>query len=98
MELLQHPSRPIDLVILDMVMPGLKGERVLKHLKELGINVKIVVSSGFMSENERDKLKNWGINAFLDKPYRDQDVLSVVRKQLAQGLQPVAEKKGSTLP
>ena len=81
LELLQHPSRPIDLVILDMVMPGLKGERVLKHLKELGINVKVVVSSGDMSEDQRDKLKNWGIDAFLDKPYRDQDVLSVVRKQ-----------------
>jgi CheY-like chemotaxis protein/anti-sigma regulatory factor (Ser/Thr protein kinase) len=88
LELLQHPPRPIDLVILDMVMPGLKGEGVLKRLKELGINVKVVVSSGFMNEGQREKLKGWGINAFLDKPYRDADVLNLVRKVLAQGPQP----------
>ncbi len=95
LELLQHPPRPIDLVILDMVMPKLKGEGVLKRLKELGINVKVVVSSGFMNETQREKLKGLGINAFLDKPYREADVLSLVRKLLAQGPQPAA---GLSLP
>jgi hypothetical protein len=51
-----------------------------------------------MNENQREKLKGWGINAFLDKPYRETDVLSLVRKVLAQGPQPVPEKKKSTLP
>ena len=98
LEVLTHPPRPIDLVILDMVMPGLKGEGVLTRLKELGIDVRVIVSSGFMNENQREKLKGWGINAFLDKPYRETDVLSLVRKVLAQGSQPVPEKKKSTLP
>jgi signal transduction histidine kinase/CheY-like chemotaxis protein len=98
LEVLQHPPRPIDLVILDMVMPGLRGEGVLTRLKELGIDVRVIVSSGFMNENQREKLKGWGINAFLDKPYRETDVLSLVRKVLAQGPQPVPEKKKSTLP
>jgi CheY-like chemotaxis protein len=78
-----------------MVMPKLKGEGVLKRLKELGINVKVVVSSGFMNETQREKLKGLGINAFLDKPYREADVLSLVRKLLAQGPQPAA---GLSLP
>ena len=97
LEVLQHPPRPIDLVILDMVMPGLKGEGVLTRLRELGIDVEVVVSSGFMNEGQREKLKNWGINAFLDKPYREADVLSLVRKLLARGPKPVADKKASTL-
>jgi CheY-like chemotaxis protein len=84
LDVLGHQPQPIDLVILDMVMPVLKGEAVLKRLKELEINVKVVVSSGFMNENRREKLKNWGIDAFLDKPYREQDVLNVVRKILSQ--------------
>jgi signal transduction histidine kinase/CheY-like chemotaxis protein len=81
--LVGHQPQPIDLVILDMVMPVLKGEAVLKRLKELETSVKVVISSGFMNENQREKLKNWGIDAFLDKPYREQDVLSVVRKVLS---------------
>ena len=84
LDVLGHQPRPIDLVILDMVMPVLKGEAVLKRLKELEINVKVVVSSGFMNESQRDKLKNWGIDDFLDKPYREQDVLNVVRKILSR--------------
>ena len=70
LDVLGHQPRPIDLVILDMVMPVLKGETVLKRLKELETNVKVVISSGFMNENQREKLKNWGIDDFLDKPYR----------------------------
>ncbi|HME43037.1 MAG TPA: ATP-binding protein [Syntrophorhabdales bacterium] len=98
LELLQHPPRPIDLVILDMVMPKLKGEGVLKRLKELGIDVKVVVSSGFMNEGQREKLKAWGINAFLDKPYREEDVLSLVRKMLPHEAKSMAGKKAPTLP
>ena len=81
-ELLQH--KPIDLVILDMMLPKLKGEGVLKRLKELGIDTKVVVSSGFMNESRREKLKDMGIDAFLDKPYRESDLLGLVRKLLAE--------------
>jgi hypothetical protein len=48
-----------------------------------------------MNETQREKLKGLGINAFLDKPYREADVLSLVRKLLAQGPQPAA---GLSLP
>jgi CheY-like chemotaxis protein len=95
LDVLGHQPQPIDLVILDMVMPVLKGEAVLKRLKELEINVKVVISSGFMNENQREKLKNWGIDAFLDKPYREQDVLSVVRKVLARQPKGTAGKQVS---
>jgi len=70
-------------VILDMVMPVLKGEEVLKWMRENGANAKVIVSSGLMSELQREKLKSWGIDVFLDKPYRDQDIIATVRKALA---------------
>lgn len=75
----------VDLVILDMIMPGMKGEEVLKTLRTMSPDVKVVVSSGFMSEEQRDRLKEFGIEDFLDKPYREEDVLSSVRRILAKG-------------
>ena len=82
-ELLAAKTPQIDLVILDMVMPVLKGEEVLKWMRENGANAKVIVSSGLMSELQREKLKSWGIDVFLDKPYRDQDIIATVRKALA---------------
>jgi two-component system, cell cycle sensor histidine kinase and response regulator CckA len=75
----------VDLVILDMIMPGMKGEEVLKSLRTISPEVKVVVSSGFMSEEQRDRLKEFGIEDFLDKPYREEDVISSIRRILAKG-------------
>lgn len=74
----------VDLVILDMIMPGMKGEAVLKALRAMSSDVRVMVSSGFMSEEQRDHLREFGIEDFLDKPYREEDVLSSIRKVLAK--------------
>jgi len=78
-------ENPVDLVILDMIMPGMKGEEVLQALRSISPDVPVVVSSGFMSEEQRDRLKEFGIEDFLDKPYRDQDVINSVTKILSRG-------------
>jgi two-component system, cell cycle sensor histidine kinase and response regulator CckA len=79
-------SRPssIDLVILDMIMPGMKGEEVLRRLREVSHDVKVIISSGFMSEEQRDKLQEYGVDGFLDKPYGDTDAIRTVRSVLCQ--------------
>jgi two-component system response regulator MprA len=77
-------SSSIDLVILDMIMPGMKGEEVLRRLREISHDVKVVISSGFMSEEQRDKLQEYGVDGFLDKPYGDTDAIRSVRSVLSQ--------------
>jgi nitrogen-specific signal transduction histidine kinase/ActR/RegA family two-component response regulator len=69
-----------DLMILDMVMPGIKGEDVLSAIGDSCRGMQVIVSSGFMSEKQRDRLKEHGIAHFLDKPYREEDVLSEIKK------------------
>lgn len=97
-------DNPVDLVILDMIMPGMKGEEVLKSLRAISPEVKVVVSSGFMSEEQRDRLKEFGIEDFLDKPYREQDVMASVRRILAKGpiapsaVSPVRHAKSTIKP
>jgi signal transduction histidine kinase/CheY-like chemotaxis protein len=90
-EVLARQPRQVELLILDMVLPVQNGEAVLQRIRELGIDVKLIVSSGFMNEHQREKLKNWGVKNFLDKPYREQDVLNIVRRILA----PVAKQHPS---
>ncbi|MGD0661099.1 MAG: response regulator [Syntrophorhabdales bacterium] len=83
MEVYESHHRSIDLVILDMIMPGMGGEEVLRRLRESSRKVKVVISSGFMSEEQRDKLQEYGVDGFLDKPYGDTDVIDIAHSVLS---------------
>jgi signal transduction histidine kinase/ActR/RegA family two-component response regulator len=78
-----HPSS-IDLVILDMIMPGMKGEEVLRRLREVSADVKVIISSGYMTEEQRDKLLEYGVDGFLDKPYSDMEAVEKIRQVLSR--------------
>ncbi|MCX8022209.1 MAG: response regulator [Syntrophorhabdaceae bacterium] len=73
----------IDLVILDMIMPGMKGDQVLQEIKRIRPDTKVIISSGFMTEEQREILKEYKIDGYLDKPYRDRDVIEMVKKVLS---------------
>jgi signal transduction histidine kinase len=79
----KHRNR-IDIVFLDVIMPGLKGDVVLQRLREIKKDVKVIISSGFMNEDQRNKLKEYTIEAFLDKPFTDEDIVSNIIKVLSR--------------
>lgn len=72
----------IALVILDLIMPQMGGEKCLDELLRLNPNVRVVVSSGHsLSQAERDKLDG-RVLGFVNKPYRLQEFLEVTRRVL----------------
>jgi len=78
-EIYQRDGEGIDMVILDVVMPGMGGHRCLEELLRINPNVKVVISTGYASvEGVRDML---GAGAFgiISKPYRLVDMLKKVR-------------------
>jgi len=84
LEIFQDQHDSIDLVILDMIMPGIKGDEVLRELRSIHSNIKVIISSGFMSEEQRDRLKKYKVDAFLDKPFRDKDVIHTIIEVLSK--------------
>ncbi|RPI51626.1 MAG: response regulator, partial [Deltaproteobacteria bacterium] len=73
----------IDLVILDLVMPGMGGYRCFEELRALDPGLKVVVASGYAPNNEvvRKILKCSG-TAFVRKPYKLANMLRTVRELL----------------
>ncbi len=59
----------IDMVLLDMVMPGLSGEEVFTQLKEISAETKVLLSSGFKQDERVQRLIDKGVDAFIHKPY-----------------------------
>lgn len=58
-----------ELVILDMLMPGLSGEETFYELKKLNSSVKALFISGYTSEVSIDNVLNEGGLGFLQKPF-----------------------------
>lgn len=71
-------DRPIDLLVTDIVMPGMGGADLWAWLKADQPAMRVLFISGFMS---REPLEG----AFLKKPFRPAELVAKVREVLAQG-------------
>ena len=72
----------IDLVILDLIMPGMGGVQCLEKLLEMNPQAKVVIASGYSAEGETERAAKSGAKAFINKPYNVQQMLKVVREVL----------------
>jgi PAS domain S-box-containing protein len=63
-----HPQQ-IDMVLLDMVMPGISGLAACRRLRELNPNVKVILSSGYSSGEVVHEARLAGAIGFIGKPY-----------------------------
>ncbi len=60
----------IDLVILDLNMPGMGGWRCLSELLRARPSIRVIVASGFSEEGSEKQALKAGALAFAAKPYR----------------------------
>ncbi len=70
----------IDLVVLDLMMPGMGGALCLQKLLEINPAAKVVLVSGYSFNGETEKATESGAKAFIQKPYDVQQMLQVVRE------------------
>lgn len=63
-------SGELDLVVLDIGMPGMGGHACLRELKRLQPDLKVLISSGYFAEGQTKQLLDHGAQGYLTKPYR----------------------------
>ncbi len=59
----------IDLVILDMVMPGMDGGETFDRLKTIAPDVKVLLISGYGLEGKAKEIHRQGCQGFIQKPF-----------------------------
>jgi CheY-like chemotaxis protein len=77
-------SGRIDLVILDMVLPGIDGKTTFERLKEIDSTVKVIMVSGYSVDGRIQSLLDNGARSFLQKPFRGVDLLRMVTEILKE--------------
>lgn len=76
-----HPDQ-FDLVITDMAMPGISGDRLAKECIRIRPDIPVVLCTGHSDRIDKYKAENLGIKAFVLKPLKKSDLLNTVRKLL----------------
>jgi DNA-binding response OmpR family regulator len=78
-----------DLVVLDLVMPGVDGRHVLGALRSVRPDVRVLVLSAESDVGARVELLEAGAVDFLGKPFAIRELLARVRARLAGDAEPV---------
>ncbi len=72
----------IDMVILDMIMPGMNGGEVYAKLKEINPGIKVLLSSGYSLNGQAAEILERGCNDFIQKPFNMMDISEKMREIL----------------
>ena len=81
LKIYKKQKESIDIVILDLMMPVMSGEKAFEELLKINPKVKVIVSSGF-SEDAAIKGILKKANGFLSKPYKFEEAARLIRKVL----------------
>jgi PAS domain S-box-containing protein len=67
-------SVPVDLVLMDMRLPGINGFEATKQIKRIRENIPVIAQTAYAMENERQDCIDAGCDHYITKPF-DQDLL-----------------------
>jgi CheY-like chemotaxis protein len=69
LEVYRQNAGRIDIVIMDMIMPGLGGGETFDRLKRINPNVKVLLCSGYSVNGHAAKIIERGCDGFIQKPF-----------------------------
>ncbi len=74
----------IDLLIMDLRMPGLRSDKILEQIKKTNAELPIIILTGTIDAEESEVLNKWGFsnNEILCKPADLFDILKKVQENL----------------
>jgi PAS domain S-box-containing protein len=78
-------SEEIDAVLLDLTMPHMDGGEVLRELRRLRPDVKVILCSGYMEGRARELCDEGEQLSFVQKPFELETLLGALREVLAPG-------------
>ncbi|HOW29025.1 MAG TPA: response regulator [Elusimicrobiota bacterium] len=71
-----------DLVIMDLMLPGLSGLEICKKIRSQpeGVKIPIVAMTGYDTPETKERIQAAGATAYLPKPFEIQELKDVIRQ------------------
>ncbi|MHC4884611.1 MAG: ATP-binding protein [Planctomycetota bacterium] len=78
-EILKNSKFAFDLCLIDLVLPGIQGEELLRWIKSHAIQMPVVMLSGHREEEQLMRCLRGGAIEFIQKPIKSEDLFKVLR-------------------
>jgi two-component system cell cycle sensor histidine kinase/response regulator CckA len=82
LEAYETQGSDIDLVILDMIMPGMGGGEAFDKLKAIDPSVRVLLSSGYSLNGQAARIMRRGCDGFIQKPFNLEQISKKLREIL----------------
>ncbi len=82
LEAFREASDKFDLVITDMAMPNISGDKLSAEMLKIRPDIPILLCTGFVEQTTQEKAASMGIKNFLMKPITIKELSKSIRKTL----------------
>ncbi len=82
--LFQENPQGFDLIVTDMTMPKLTGDRLAMEMLKIRADIPIILCTGFSASVDEERAKAIGVRAFVHKPILRHQICTAVRGVLDQ--------------
>lgn len=83
LEIYEKQGDGIDLVMMDLGMPGMGGKACLAELRRRDPEAMVLISSGYIQYELTDELSSLGAAGMVSKPYRKEEMLQKISELLS---------------
>ncbi|HPO14500.1 MAG TPA: GAF domain-containing protein [Candidatus Hydrogenedentes bacterium] len=71
-------------ILLDLTMPRMNGEETFREIRRVHPYIPIIMSSGYNEQEVTQRFAGKGMAGFIQKPYRMEDLQSILQKTLGK--------------
>ena len=82
LNIFKEQSNEIDLVLMDLNMPGMGGRQCTREMISIDPSVKVLVASGYSAVGHGRQALEFGARDFISKPYQMREILAKIREVL----------------
>ncbi|PIP39236.1 MAG: hypothetical protein COX19_08260, partial [Desulfobacterales bacterium CG23_combo_of_CG06-09_8_20_14_all_51_8] len=82
LEIYRRQMDAIDLVLMDISMPGMGGYQCMREMTKLNPSARVIIASGYATSGHAREAMDLGAAGFVGKPYRISDIIATVRDVL----------------
>ena len=84
LDIYEREKEHIDLVVLDLMMPGMGGRRCLEALLNMNPQIRIIIASGYSPNLQTKEIIEAKAKSYIQKPYGIKKMLEEVREVLVE--------------
>jgi len=81
-EIYKSSQEKINMVIMDMIIPGVSGKEFYDNLKKIDPEIKVLLSSGYSVSGQAAEILERGCNGFIQKPFKLKELSVKIREVL----------------